>query len=784
MAALIPSLDKESLTASLMSFGYDPDLMSRDPYEGAKGAVREALAKFACLGGDYRAARLSLQEYFARPETPEGWGKPAAALLGALEAQLRLGVPAVGGKDSMSGGYRDPARGIDLAVPPTLAAFAAGTCRVERVRSGALSGEPGNPVILFSQDPASGENPAAGGDRPADEWDLFKANLAALETLAAKGLVRAAYPVGPGGTAATLAVMAFGNMTGVEAYPAAFAPLDDAARQGSFLVELGDSRPGALAALLAGSAARWVPAALTLAEPVFRAVPSPGSQSPGGQSPAETPLAELRRAYESPLTGVYPQTSVEGGVGNREGAGSGEWGTGSGERGAGDGVTVTRGDIAEGRCDGVTVTRGGVAEGRCDGVTTSYSLSPTPLVVLPVFPGTNCEWDMERAFRRAGARTRLVIFRNRNPEDIRESIRELAAAIGGAQILALSGGFSAGDEPDGSGTFIANALRSPAVAEAARDLLERRDGLVLGICNGFQALIKLGLVPYGEYRAAAPGMPTLTFNAVGRHVSRMVRTRVMPSPSPWLALDEPGTVHVLPVSHGEGRVVIRPEEAEALFASGQVPFCYADASGRPALAEPDNPNGSAFAIEALTSPGGRVLGKMGHSERRGDFVHINIPGNKRQNIFEAGVRYLSCRPGRCPPGGGFTGGAGKPAHGESRSGRFKPLVQLAAFFKAEDVAGIFGVFHGDMGKYPVLQKAHKIVGDKFLPVLVTFNIVHKFLHKAFVRLFMLRQFRVLNIFQHFFLRRKMILCIVHHHMNGVHKISELFFLRSGQAAPV
>jgi phosphoribosylformylglycinamidine synthase len=248
---------------------------------------------------------------------------------------------------------------------------------------------------------------------------------------------------------------------------------------------------------------------------------------------------------------------------------------------------------------------------------------------------------MERAFREAGARTRLVVFRNRNREDVRESLGELAAAIGGAQILALSGGFSAGDEPDGSGKFIANVLRSPAAADAVRDLLERRGGLVLGICNGFQALIKLGLVPYGEYRAAAPEMPTLTFNAIGRHVSRMVRTRVMPSRSPWLALDEPGTIHVLPVSHGEGRMVIRPGEAEALFAAGQVPFCYADAAGNPTLEEPDNPNGSAFAIEALSSPDGRILGKMGHSERRGEYVHVNIPGNKRQNIFEAGVRYFS-----------------------------------------------------------------------------------------------------------------------------------------------
>jgi phosphoribosylformylglycinamidine synthase len=251
---------------------------------------------------------------------------------------------------------------------------------------------------------------------------------------------------------------------------------------------------------------------------------------------------------------------------------------------------------------------------------------------------------MERAFREAGARTRLVIFRNRNREDILEATGELAAAIGECQILALSGGFSAGDEPEGAGKFIANVFRSTQVAGAVSELLEKRDGLVLGICNGFQALIKLGLVPYGAYRADRRSdtetMPTLTFNRIGRHVSRMVRTRVMSNLSPWFALEEPGAVHVIPVSHGEGRIAIRPEEAAALFKAGQVPCCYADSRGQPALAEPDNPNGSDFAIEALSSPDGRVLGKMAHSERRGPHVHINIPGNKNERLFEAGVRYF------------------------------------------------------------------------------------------------------------------------------------------------
>jgi phosphoribosylformylglycinamidine synthase len=607
MAALIPSLEKESRTASLMTLGYDPDLSARNPYEGAKGAVREALAKFVCLGGERRKARLSLQEYFERADSPESRGKPAAALLGALEAQLALEVPAIGGKDSMSGTYRDGERGISLTVPPTLAVFAAGAAPVRAVRSGALSGEAGNIVLLLSQGPAA-RSLHAGGPASENEWERFKANMETLEDLNRRGLVKAAYPVGPGGIAAALAVMAFGNMTGLEVYAETLFLAAGDARQGSVLVELSGVTGGG-----AGTAG-GLAAARTLDAPVYRILGAAGSAAPEGGGPpaAEVSLAALRRAYESPLAGVYPQTS--GGAASAEELPPG-----------------ARLITAEYRREGPRKTSAPHK--------TRFGAGGKPLVVLPVFPGTNCEWDMERAFRKAGARTRLAVFRNRSREDISESISGLAAAIGEAQILALSGGFSAGDEPDGSGKFIANVFRSPRAADAAAALLDR-DGLVIGVCNGFQALIKLGLVPYGTCRPADAAMPTLTFNRIGRHVSRMVRTRVMSNLSPWLSLEEPGAVHVIPVSHGEGRVVIGEEEAEALFRAGQVPFCYAGADGKPAMSEPDNPNGSAFAIEALTSPDGRVLGKMGHSERCGDYVHINIPGNKEQRIFEAGVRYF------------------------------------------------------------------------------------------------------------------------------------------------
>jgi phosphoribosylformylglycinamidine synthase len=601
MAALLPSLEKQSRTASLMSFGYDPELMERNPYEGAKGAVREALAKFACLGGNPWKARLSLQEYFERPESPASWGRPAAALLGALEAQLALGIPAIGGKDSMSGNYRDKARNVDITVPPTLVAFAAGTAPAANVRSGALSGKAGNVIIFFAQ--------AAGPARTG--WDIFKANMNALAALGETGCVRAAYPVGSGGVAASLALMAFGNSAGIEAKLSAFALASGPAYQGSVLAEIDGAayRENSAIAEILQQAGCWEIAALSAAGTAFRIT---GAEDGEAQS-AEIPLAQLRRAYEYPLSQVYPQTST--------------------------GATVAEKIPAEETA--LAAFFDTVLSAKLSTVLVSRRDKAVPLVVLPVFPGTNCEWDMERAFVEAGARTMPVIFRNRSREDIASSIRELAAAIGEAQILALSGGFSAGDEPDGSGKFIANVLRAPAIAAGLDELLAKRDGLVLGICNGFQALIKLGLVPYGTSRSPDSSMPALAFNRVGRHVSRMVRTRVMPANSPWLALEEPGAVHVIPVSHGEGRLVIRHEEGEALFKNGQVPFCYAGADGRPAMYEPDNPNGSDFAIEGLTSPDGRILGKMGHSERQGEYVHINIPGNKRQRIFEAGVRYFT-----------------------------------------------------------------------------------------------------------------------------------------------
>jgi phosphoribosylformylglycinamidine synthase len=568
MAARLPSLDKEARTASLVAFGFDPDAMTANPYEGAKGAVREALAKIACMGGDWRRMRLSLQEYFERPDNPKSWGKPVAAALGALEAQLALGTPAVGGKDSMSGTFL--VNGKKLAVPPTLVVFAFGVAPAANVRGGALEGTVGNDIVLFEF-------------REGDDWDVFATNMDMLVGLGSA--VKAAYPVGGGGVAAALTVMAFGNMVGVE-LDAEKTPQN--AIHGSVLAEISKEE-----AMKIGIArAKVIGRTLSTKEAVFRVIHNGKIE--------ETSLTALRAVYEKPLMEIYPQIG---------------WSKGAK---ALDARFINKKPRP------------------------SFQRSPRnpfPLVVLPVFPGTNCEWDMERCFREAGAKTRQTVFRNNNRQAIADSITALAQAIDAAQIIALSGGFSAGDEPDGAGKFIANVFRAPRIMDAVRDFLQR-GGLILGICNGFQALVKLGLTPYGEFRTGTSTSPTLSFNRVGRHVSRMIRTRVISTTSPWLALEETETIHVLPVSHGEGRLVIAVDEAEKLFANGQIPFCYVDTECIPTENEPDNPNGSMFAIEGLTSPDGRILGKMAHSERRGQFTHVNIPGNKYQRLFEAGVKFF------------------------------------------------------------------------------------------------------------------------------------------------
>ncbi len=623
MAARIPVLDGETSTVSLMSYGYDPRIAQWSPWHGGQIAVLSSLAKIAAMGGNPAACRLSFQEYFERMDSAAAWGKPAAALLGALEAQKICGTAAIGGKDSMSGTFQD------LRVPPTLVSFAVATETQERVRGGSFSAA-GHSVYLVSVPYGAALDP---------DLAVFMQNMAALYRLADK--VVAAYPVGAGGVAEAVAKMAFGNRIGLAMRdavpPAGPLPEDGMAAvpaqaaglflpaYGSLVVEVAEGVADSDFAT-AGFAEETVRLlGRTIGDPVITAViPDIGSVA--------LKLADLESCWEERLAQVFPPVSSA--------------------------LPAELPGFAAAVHESLQQTRQNA--GRIPPSSSGINVlkEATPRVLLPVFPGTNCEFDMRRAFQLAGGDVKVLVFRNNSPAALSESLAELAREIDQAQILAFSGGFSAGDEPDGSGKFIANVIREPQIAQAIMSLLENRDGLILGICNGFQALIKTGLVPYGRILEPSAEMPTLTYNTVGRHISRIARTRMVSGLSPWArhqsVLDE--AIHLVPVSHGEGRIVISEGLARDLFRKGQVFTQYVDEYGAVATSEPDNPNGSAYAIEGLTSPDGRILGKMGHSERtvgpdllNGD-SHLmgNVAGHggackktsSCQNIFAAGVSYF------------------------------------------------------------------------------------------------------------------------------------------------
>ena len=552
MAALFPVLPgQETDQASVMAWGCDPDQLSADPYSGAHSAVYTSVAKLVAAGADYKAAYLTLQEFFEKLRTePERWGKPFAALLGALDAQLELGAAAIGGKDSMSGSF------LDLDVPPTVISFAIAPVKAGEVLSPEFK-EAGHPVYLFH-----GEGPEA----QKAAWEEFYA-------LHKAGKVKAAWAV-ENGAAEAVMNMAFGNGIGFAADSKAGAPWYA-------------SRPGDLVAELTGDVELTHGGKLgaTTAEPVVAI----------GRDSA--PIDELLSLSEGVLEDVYP--------------------TRAGASGAVKAISWDKRSPA--------VRKRRVAH---------------PKVVIPVFPGTNCEYDSARACLRAGLEPEILVVRNLTAADLEESALALEKAIRKAQILFLPGGFSGGDEPDGSAKFICSFLRNPRLTDAVHDLLKKRDGLMLGICNGFQALIKLGLVPYGEIRDMDDKCPTLTYNTIGRHQSRYVTTRVASVQSPWMLKSSVGDLHTIPVSHGEGRFVAPRAEVKRLIAAGQIATQYVDADGKPSMDIDANPNGSLEAIEGIFSPDGRVFGKMGHSERRGPYVGVNIPGDKHQPLFESGAEYF------------------------------------------------------------------------------------------------------------------------------------------------
>jgi phosphoribosylformylglycinamidine synthase len=573
MAAKLPLESGDTTTGTLMAYGYNAQMAKWSPFHGALYAVIEAVSKIVAMGGNYQTIRLSLQEYFEKLGADRSkWGKPFAALLGAYQAQMKLGIPAIGGKDSMSGTF------MDLNVPPTLVAFAVDPIDVRKVISPEFKKTDSQVVYI----------PLVRYANELPDFDRLGAAYRRITELIHAGQILAAYPVGGGGIAEAISKMAFGNRIGFSLADQGLTPgelntLLFAPNYGSLVVEMPLDMDIERA----------------LASVPYRILGKTQAQEAIEIGGITISLQEAQDAWETPLEKVFPTKTDE---------------------------------IELARPQAITYNRRGPARSKLTVV--------RPRVFIPVFPGTNCEYDTKKRFEAAGAETDVFVIQNLTPAAIEESIQVMAAKIRESQIIMLPGGFSAGDEPEGSGKFIAAVFRNPRIRDEVMELLKNRDGLMLGICNGFQALIKLGLVPYGEIRDIDESQPTLTYNRIGRHQSMMVKTRICSVLSPWWARVEVGDIHQIAISHGEGRFVAREEDIKQMMANGQIATQYVDNDGQPSYDIRFNPNGSDYAIEAITSPDGRILGKMGHSERIGQNLYINIPDKKDQQLFEAGVNYF------------------------------------------------------------------------------------------------------------------------------------------------
>lgn len=568
MIAKLPVLEGACDTVTMMSYGMDPYLMSWSPYHGAEYAVLTSVAKIVAAGGDFTKIRFTFQEYFKRmTEDPKRWGEPMAALLGAYDAQMKLGLPSIGGKDSMSGTFND------IDVPPTLCSFAVDVAKLSDVVTDELK-KAGNVLVKFAI--------------RRDEYDLpdfpyIMEQYTKVTSFMRQGVIQSAYALEGNGIAEAVAKMAFGNKLGVEVCGECEKEYYFTPAYGEIVAEVAENDISKLdqAGVAYGRFGK------VLSEPAFIC----GNE--------KVSMEEALAAWTGTLEKVFPTRS---GVENKK-------------------IDTGLFDTKD-----IYVCKHKVAK---------------PKVFIPVFPGTNCEYDTMRSFEAAGAETTSLVFKNMTEQNITDSVAAFEQAIHESQILMFSGGFSAGDEPDGSAKFITSVFRNERIKEAVHKLLEERDGLVLGICNGFQALVKLGLVPYGKITTQHEDSPTLTTNSIGRHISKSVYTKVVTNKSPWLQGAELGGVYAIPASHGEGRFVANDEWLKKLFENGQVATQYVDVDGNPTMDEDFNPNGSYLAIEGITSPDGRVLGKMAHSERRGDGVAQNIYGNQDQKIFQSGVQYFS-----------------------------------------------------------------------------------------------------------------------------------------------
>ena len=549
---------KHTDDCSFMAFGYNPFITSASPYHGAYLAVVESVCKLIASGASFEDTYLTFQEYFERlGKDPKRWGKPMAALLGAFQAQMDLGIGAIGGKDSMSGSFEK------LDVPPTLVSFAVTTGKTGQVVSPEFKA-PGHTVCLLETEYDENGLP---------KTDSLLKNFAAVTELLRSGKAVAAYTPGMGGVAEAVMKMGFGNGIGMA--------IDDAVTMddlfgysyGAFVLEMTQGTVGK----------------------VLGVTTEDGSFSYRGEA---LPQAEVLEAYENKLESVYSCNIPT----------------------ASQPMEAFSYEASQRKAPAVKAAK--------------------PRVLIPAFPGTNCEYDSAKAVRDAGAEPEIIVINNLSADGIARSVDRFANELKNAQMVFIPGGFSGGDEPDGSGKFITAFFRNAAVKEGVTDLLDNRDGLMCGICNGFQALIKLGLVPFGKIIDTDETCPTLTFNTISRHQSRIVRTRVASNKSPWLALTNVGDVYSVPISHGEGRFLASEDLIRQLAANGQIATQYVDLEGNPTADVHFNPNGSAFAIEGITSPDGRVFGKMGHSERIGAGLYKNVPGLYDIRMFEAAVKYF------------------------------------------------------------------------------------------------------------------------------------------------
>ncbi|WP_338561401.1 phosphoribosylformylglycinamidine synthase [Paraclostridium sordellii] len=571
MVAKIPVLNGETDISTIMTYGYNPKIGKYSPFHGALYAVVESVCKVVTIGGNFSSIRLTLQEYFEKLGISEvKWGKPFSALLGAYYAQNKLGIPAIGGKDSMSGTFKD------IDVPPTLVSFAVDTVDAKQVLSPEFKNYNSTVIMLSTK---VFENKVI-------DFEELKKNLSKVTDLIKDEKVSSAYSIGYGGVCEAICKMSFGNKMGFRFNESI--EIDESilfgASYGNIILELKDNNKEVLESLRGYN---------------YKILGNTVKEKSIFIENEEIDIDFIYNKYCEVLEPIFP-TRVESIKEKIE--------------------TISF----------ITDTKG---------YKSGISLA-SPKVFIPTFPGTNCEYDSARVFEKAGAKTSIKVFKNLTDKDIESSIDSMVKEIKSSQIIMLPGGFSAGDEPDGSGKFIATVFKNPKIAEAVNEFLTKQDGLMLGICNGFQALIKLGLVPYGKIMDIDENCPTLTYNKIGRHQAKMVKTRISSNKSPWLYGTEVGDIHSIAISHGEGRFVADEKTLKQLIDNGQIATQYVDLEGNATYDIDFNPNGSTFAVEGITSIDGRILGKMGHSERIGNQVVKNIIGEKDQKIFESGVKYF------------------------------------------------------------------------------------------------------------------------------------------------